>query len=94
MHETPETSIHSARALLEHSEKKAKEDREQEAVSNKNFQLASEQIALLKESNELARKALAEANSRSEQEKVWRESNIIDVVDLKGKRGRSGPPPY
>jgi hypothetical protein len=83
MHENPETSIHSARALMEHSQKKAKETREREAVNNKTFQLTSEQIALLKESNELARKALTEANLRLEQEKAWRESNSTDVVDLK-----------
>ena len=72
MHENPETSIHSARALMEYSQKMAKEAREREAANSKNFQLASEQIALLKESNELARKALNEANLRAENKNACR----------------------
>ena len=48
MHEDSETSINSARALMEHSKKKAKEASEREAVTNKTFQLASEQIDLLR----------------------------------------------
>lgn len=83
MHDNSETSIHSAKALIEYFQKKAKEAREREVVNNKTFQLATEQIALQKESNELARKALAEDNLRSEQEKAWRKSNSTDVVDLK-----------
>lgn len=83
MHENLEGSIHSARALMEYSQKKAKEAREKEKVDNRTFQLTYEQIGLLKESNELARKELAKYNLRSEQEKVWRESNSADVVDLK-----------
>ena len=79
MHENSETSINSAKALMEHSQKKANDV----AAANKISQLASEQVALLKESNELAKKALIEANLRSEEERALHESNSTDVVDIK-----------
>ena len=40
-------------------------------------------MALQKESNELAKKALTEANFRSKQERALHESSSIDVVDMK-----------
>ena len=83
MNDNLETSINSAKAFAEFSQKKANDAKKKEAATKKNSQLASEQVALLKESNELARKALAEANRRSEQERALHESNSTDVVDIK-----------
>ena len=83
MHENTEVSVSSAKALMELNKKRKKEALRKEAAASKTTQLASEQVALLKESNELARKALAEANLRSEQERALRESNGTDVVDIK-----------
>ena len=64
---------------MEHSQKKANDA----AAANKTSQLASEQVALLKESNELATKALIEVNLRSEEERAMHESNSTDVFDIK-----------
>jgi hypothetical protein len=83
MHENPEAYVSSAKQLMELNQKREKEALRKEAAANKATQLASEQIALLKESNELARKALAEANLRSEQERALHKSNSTDVVDIK-----------
>ena len=79
MHETSETSLNSAKALMEHSQKKANDA----AAANKTTQLAFEQVALLKKSNELATRALNEANLRSEEERALHESNSTNVVDIK-----------
>ncbi len=83
MHENPEAYVSSAKQLMELNQKREKEALRKEAAANKTTQLASEQVALLKESNELARKALAEANLRSEKERALHESNGTDVVDIK-----------
>ncbi len=83
MNDNLETSIHSAKALAEFYQKKANDAKKKEAAAKKSSQLASEQVALLKESNELAKKTLAEANLRSEQERAWHESNSTDVIDIK-----------
>ena len=82
MHKNPEVSVSSAKALMELNQKIKKEALRKEAAASKTTQLASEQVALLKESNELAKKALAEANLRSEQERALHESNGTDVVDI------------
>lgn len=42
MHENPETSLHSAKAVMEQSKKKTNNIEKSEAVTNKTFQLASE----------------------------------------------------
>ena len=83
MNKNLEPSLHSAKAFAEFSQKKANGAKRKEAVAKKASQLASEQVALLKESNELVKKALTDANLRSEQERALHESNSIDVVDLK-----------
>ena len=83
MHENPEAYVSSAKQLMELNQKREKEALRKEAAANKTTQLASEQVALLKESNELAKKALTEANLRSEQERALHESNSTDVVDIK-----------
>ena len=83
MHENSEASVHSAKALMELNQKREKEAKRREAAAEKTSQLASEQVALLKEANELARKTLAETNLRSEQERALHESNGTDVVDIK-----------
>ena len=83
MHENSETSVHSAKALMELNQKREKEAKRKEAAAEKTSQFASEQVTLLKESNELARKALAENNLRSEQESALHESNRTDLVDIK-----------
>jgi len=73
MDDDSETSINSARALIEHNKKKTHDA----AAANKISQLASEQVALLKESNELAKKALIEKNLKTNEEKN------TDMVDIK-----------
>lgn len=83
MHENPEAYVSSAKQLMELNQKRKKEALRKKAAENMATQLASEQVALLKESNELARKALAEANLRSEQERASHQSNGTDVVDIK-----------
>lgn len=83
MNENLEPSLHSAKAFAEFSQKKANDAKKKEAATKKASQLASEQVALLKESNELAKKALTDANLRSEQERALHESNSTDVVDIK-----------
>ena len=74
MHENPEMHVSTAKQLMELNQKREKEALIIKAAKNIATQLASEQVALLKESNELARKALAEAKH---------ESNRTDVVDIK-----------
>ncbi|MCW8982781.1 MAG: hypothetical protein OQK13_01930 [Gammaproteobacteria bacterium] len=71
MHENPETSVNSAKALFELNKKREKETQKKEAAENKKSQLVSEQVALLKESNKLAAKAL-EAKTKTE-----------DIIDIK-----------
>ena len=83
MNDNSETSFHSAKAFAELSQKKAIDAKKKEAATKKANQLASKQVALLKESNELAVKALAEANLRTEQNRALHESNSTDVVDIK-----------
>lgn len=78
-----ETSTNSAKALAELYQKKADDAKKKEAATKKTSQLASEQVALLKESNELAKRALAEANLRLEQERAWHKANGTDVIDIK-----------
>lgn len=75
MHDNSETSISSAKALMEFSQKKDNDAKKREAADKKTSQLASDQLALLKESNALATKLLTE--------KALCESNKIDVVDIK-----------
>ena len=60
-----ETSLHSAKAVSEHYKKKADEIEKLDAITNKSFQLSSEQIALLKKSNEFAEDANNEAKKAS-----------------------------
>jgi len=83
MHENPEAHVSSAKQLMELNLKREKEALREKAAANKATQLASELVALQKESNELAKKALTEANLRSEKERALRESNGTDVVDIK-----------
>ena len=83
MNENLEPSLHSAKAFAEFSQKKANDAKKKEAATIKASQLASEQVALLKESNELAKRTLADAKLRSEQERALHESNSTDVVDIK-----------
>ena len=78
MNENLETSVNSAKALAELSQKKAIDAQKKEAATKKENQLASEQVALLKESNDLAA-----AKLRTEQERALHESNSTDVVDIK-----------
>lgn len=86
MHENSETSVNSAKALMELNKKREKEALEKEATENKISRLSSEQIVLLKEANDLALKAHIEAQaSKTESEKSSRRaflSNIIAVVSL------------
>ena len=83
MHENPEAHVSSAKQLMELNQKREKEALRKKAAENMSSQHAHEQMALLKESNELARKTLAEANHKSEQDKVMHESGGTDVVDVK-----------
>lgn len=83
MHENPEAHVSSAKQLMELNQKREKVALREKAAANKATQLASELVAVQKESNELTKKALTEANLRSEQERALRESNGTDVVDIK-----------
>ena len=83
MHENPEAHVTSAKQLMELNQKREKEALRKKAAESMATQYAHEQVALLKESNELARKALAETNHRSEQERAMHESRSTDVVDVK-----------
>jgi hypothetical protein len=83
MNENLEPSLHSAKAFAEFFQKKANDAKKKEVETKKASQLASEQVALLKESNELVKKALTDANLRSEQERALHESSSTDVVDIK-----------
>ncbi len=86
MHKYSEESVNSAKALMELEQKREKEALREKANEIKNTKLAYEQIALLKEVNDLALKAHNEAQeSKLESEKsanraFW--SNIIAVVSL------------
>ena len=86
MYENSEASVHSAKALMELNQKKEKEALRKEAAANKTSQLASEQVALLKEANDLVVKAHIEAQeSRVESEKSSKKAfwaNIIAVTSL------------
>ena len=81
--ENLEPSLHSAKAFADFSQKKANNAKKKESDTIKASQLESEKVALLKESNELATKALANANLRSEKESALHESKSTDVVDIK-----------
>lgn len=83
MHENPETHVTTAKQLMQLNQKREKEALRVKAAENKATQLASDLVALQKESNELAKKTLAETNNRAEQEKVMHESSATDVVDVK-----------
>lgn len=86
MHDNSEASVHSAKALMDLNQKRESEALQKETAANKTSQLASAQVALLKEANDLAVKAYAEAQeSRVESEKsikraFW--SNIIAIASL------------
>lgn len=86
MHRVVETSVHSAKSLMELSEKEAHGAKIKEAASKQTLQLSSEQIALLKESNELASKVYTEAQQvradsvKASKKATW--SNIIAVASL------------
>lgn len=86
MHENSETSINSAKAAVEHYQKKANDTKKSDAAINKDHQLAADQVALLKESNELAMKANIEAKKASADSKKSSKtaflSNIIAVASL------------
>lgn len=57
MHEYSGSSINTAKAAREHDQKLADDATKRDTVINTTHQLASDQVALLKESNELALKA-------------------------------------
>lgn len=86
MHDHPEGSVHSAKALSELHDKRAEEAKRQEAASNLATKLATDQVALLKEANDLAKRAQAEAqeskveSERSSRMAFW--SNVIAAASL------------
>lgn len=86
MHEISEMSVHSAKSLMELNQKREKEALRKEAAAYETTKLASAQIALLKEANDLAIKAHIEAQeSKIESEKSSKRaflSNIIAVASL------------
>ena len=55
MYDHPETSVHSAKAFAELSDKRAKEAKRQEDATNLATKLATDQVTLFKEANDLAR---------------------------------------
>jgi len=86
MHDNSEASMHSAKALMDLNQKREHEALQKEAAANKTSQLASSQVALLKEANDLAVKAHAEAlelrveSEKSTKRAFW--SIIIAVASL------------
>lgn len=86
MYDHPETSVHSAKALSELNDKRAKEAKRQEAATNLATKLATDQVALLEEANDLARRAQVEAQeSKAESYKSLRMafwSNVIAIASL------------
>ena len=76
MHDNPELQVSSAKQLMELNKQKEKEARRIREAEQQSRKLESEKIALLRESNELAKKALREEN----QEK---QKHSTDVFDLK-----------
>lgn len=83
MSENLKPPLHSAKAIADYHEKNAVDARKKEAASIKKSQLKSEQIALLKESNDLAKRALASAELKSEQERTMNESSGVDLFEIK-----------
>ena len=86
MNDNPETSVNSAKALAAMHEKKAKELKQKEIASNLVTKLASDQVLLLKEANDLARQARIDAQASKEESKrsskraFW--SNVIATGSL------------
>ncbi len=83
MHENSEISVNSAQASRELHQKREKESLRKEAAANKTTQLASEQVALLKEANDLAYLEAQEAKIESKKSfkmALW--SIIIAAVSL------------
>ena len=76
MHNNPELHVSSAKQLMELNKQKNKEARRIREAELQARQLESEKIALLKESNELAKNVLAEANHKNKE-------NSVDIVDAK-----------
>ncbi len=83
MNDNQETSFHSAKAVADYYKKKEIEAKRKEAEANKANQLASEQIALLKESNKLAEQTLAKSKLKTEQESAIHKTSRTDLVEIK-----------
>ena len=82
MYDNPEMHVSSAKQLMELHKKQEKEAQRIRSIEYKAAQLASEQVALLRESNELARQSLEAENLRAKQEEAQRYKST-DVVDIK-----------
>ena len=86
MYNHPETSVHSAKAFAELNDKRAKDAKRQKDATNLATKLATDQVALLKEANDLARQAQVEAQEskaesyRSSRMAFW--SNVIATASL------------
>ncbi len=76
MHDNPELNVSSAKQLMELNKQRDKEARRIREVEQQARQLESEKIALLRESNELAKKTLIETSQNTQKYNA-------DLVDLK-----------
>lgn len=76
MYDNPELHVSSAKQLMELNKQRDKEARRIREAEQQTRQLESEKIALLRESNELATKALTEANQKNQK-------HSADLVDIK-----------
>ncbi len=76
MYDNPELHVSSAKQLVELNKQKDKEARRIKEVEQQARQFESEKIALLRESNGLAKKTLTEANQNPQKQSA-------DLVDIK-----------
>jgi septal ring factor EnvC (AmiA/AmiB activator) len=76
MYDNPELHVSSAKQLMELNKQRDKETRRMRETEQQARQLESEKIALLRESNELAKNALREVNQNTQK-------NNADLVDIK-----------
>lgn len=73
--------VHSAKALMEHHNRKEQQERKSEAHRQKHIELASNQVILLEKSNALASQAIEEAReAKADSEKSGKKANISNII--------------
>ena len=76
MYDKPELHVSSAKLLMALNKQRDKETRRIREAEQQARQLESEKIALLRESNEIAKKSLTEVNQKPQK-------HSADLVDIK-----------